>query len=150
MKMKDKILNKLWNNEEFSSDDYHCFRTVIIVLQQYKKLGTIEELKGMLSMPDAKFIKMSYYSAGLLDNRLLDVNLKLQYSNLNKNAKALLNKIIDSHSFSNKEIKYVKNKIKKLRKYTKLGVPYELRYIMLYIKEGGLYKDERSNKNRVK
>ena len=140
MKMKDQILNKLWNNEEFSSDDYHCFRTVIIVLQQYKKLGTIEELKGMLSMTDAKFIKMSYYSAGLLDNRLLDVNLKLQYSNLNKNAKALLNKMIDSHSFSNKEIKYVKKKIKKLRKYTKLGVPYELRYIMQYLKEGGLYE----------
>ena len=140
MKMKDQILNKLWNNEEFSSDDYHCFRTVIIVLQQYKKLGTIEELKAMLSMPDAKFIKISYYTAGLLDNRLLDVNLKLQYSNLNKNAKALLNKIIDSHSFSNKEIKYVKKKIKKLRKYTKLGVPYELRYIMQYIKEGGLYE----------
>ena len=150
MKMKDKILNKLWNNEEFSSDDYHCFRTVIIVLQQYKKLGTIEELKAMLSMTDAKFIKMSYYSAGLLDNRLLDVNLKLQYSNLNKNAKALLNTMINSHSFSNKEIKYVNKKIKKLRKYTKLGVPYELRYIMLYIKDGGLYKDERSNKNRVK
>ena len=140
MKMKDQILNKLWNNEEFSSDDYHCFRTVIIVLQQYKKLGTIEELKAMLSMPDAKFIKMSYYSAGLLDNRLLDVNLKLQYSNLNKNAKALLNKIIDSHSFSNKEIKYVKKKIKKLRKYTKLGVPYELRYIMQYLKKGDLYE----------
>ena len=140
MKMKDQILNKLWNNEEFSSDDYHCFRTVIIVLQQYKKLGTIEELKAMLSMPDAKFIKMSYYSAGLLDNRLLDDNFKLQYSNLNKSAKALLNKIIDSHSFSNKEIKYVKKKIKKLRKYTKLGVPYELRYIMQYLKEGGLYE----------
>ena len=140
MKMKDKILNKLWNNEEFSSDTYHCFRTVIIILQQYKKLGTIEELKGMLSMTDAKFIKMSYYTAGLLDNRLLDVNLKLQYSNLNKSAKALLNKIIDSHSFSNKEIKYVKKKIKKLRKYTKLGVPYELRYIMQYLKKGGLYE----------
>ena len=140
MKMKDKILNKLWNNEEFSSDNYHCFRTVIIILQQYKKLGTIEELKGMLSMTDAKFIKMSYYTAGLLDNRLLDVNLKLQYSNLNKSAKALLNKIIDSHSFSNKEIKYVKKKIKKLRKYTKLGVPYELRYIMQYLKKGGLYE----------
>ena len=140
MKMKDQILNKLWNNEEFSSDDYHCFHTVIIILQQYKKLGTIEELKAMLSMLDAKFIKMSYYSAGLLDNRLLDVNLKLQYSNLNKSAKVLLNKMIDSHSFSNKEIKYVKKKIKKLRKYTKLGVPYELRYIMQYLKEGGLYE----------
>ena len=140
MKMKDKILNKLWNNEEFSSDNYHCFRSVITLLQQYKKLGTIEELKAMLSMPDAKFIKMSYYSAGLLDNRLLDVNLKLQYSNLNKNAKALLNKMIDSHNFSNKEIKYVKKKIKKLRKYTKLGVPYELRYIMQYLKKGGLYE----------
>ena len=139
MKMKDQLLNKLWNNEEFSSDDYHCFRTVIIILQQYKKLGTIEELKAMLSMPDAKFIKISYYTAGLLDNRLLDVNLKLQYSNLNKNAKALLNKMIDSHSFSNKEIKYVKKKIKKLRKYTKLGVLYELRYIMQYLKKGGLY-----------
>ena len=120
MKMKDKILNKLWNNEEFSIDDYYCFRTVIIISQQYKKLGTIEELKGMLSMSDTKFIKMSYYTAGLLDNRLLDVNFKLQYSNLNKSAKALLNKMIDSHNFSNKEIKYVKKKIKKLRKYTKL------------------------------
>lgn len=140
MKIKDKILNKLWNNEEFSSDDYHCFRTVIIVLQQYKKLGTIEELKGMLSMTDAKSAKVSYYTFALLDSSLLDVNLKLQYSNLNKNAKALLNKIIDSHSFSNKEIKYVKKKIKKLRKYTKLGVPYELRYIMQYIKEDGLYE----------
>ena len=94
----------------------------------------------MLSMPDAKFIKMSYYTAGLLDNRLLDDNFKLQYSNLNKNAKALLNTMINSHSFSNKEIKYVKKKIKKLRKYTKLGVPYELRYIMQYLKEGGLYE----------
>lgn len=139
MKIKDQILNKLWNNEEFSSDDYHCFRTVIIILQQYKKLGTIEELKGMLSMSDAKSAKMSYYTVGLLNSSLLDVNFKLQYSNLNKSAKALLNKMIDSHSFSNKEIKYVKKKIKKLSKYTKLGVPYELRYIMQYLKEDGLY-----------
>ena len=140
MKMKDQILNKLYNNEEFTIDDYYYFRTVIIILQQYKKLGTIEELKGMLSMLDTKSAKMSYYTFGLLGNNLLDDNFKLQYSNLNKSAKALLNKMIDSHSFSNKEIKYVKKKIKKLRKYTKLGVPYELRYIMQYIKEGGLYE----------
>lgn len=140
MKMKDQILNKLWNNEEFSSDDYHCFRTVIIILQQYKKLGTIEELKGMLSMTDAKSAKVSYYTFALLGNNFLDDNFKLQYSNLNKSAKALLNKMIDSNSFSNKEIKYVKKKIKKLRKYTKLGIPYELRYIMQYLKGACLYE----------
>ena len=140
MKMKDQILNKLWNNEEFSSDDYHCFRTVIIILQQYKKLGTIEELKGMLSMTDAKSAKVSYYTFALLGNNFLDDNFKLQYSNLNKSAKALLNKMIDSNSFSNKEIKYVKKKIKKLRKYTKLGVPYELRYIMQYLKGACSYE----------
>ena len=140
MKMKDQVLNKLWNNEEFSSDDYHCFRTVIIILQQYKKLGTIEELKGMLSMTDAKSAKVSYYTFALLGNNFLDDNFKLQYSNLNKSAKALLNKMIDSHSFSNKEIKYVKKKIKKLRKYTKLGVPYELRYIMQYLKGACSYE----------
>ena len=71
MKMKDQILNKLWNNEKFSSDDYHCFRTVIIILQQYKKLGTIEELKGMLSMTDTKSAKVSYYTFALLGNNFL-------------------------------------------------------------------------------
>ena len=140
MKMKDQILNKLWNNEEFSSNDYHCFSTVIAFLRKYKKLGTIKELKGMLSMSDAKSAKVSYYTFALLGNNFLDDNFKLQYSNLNKSAKALLNKMIDSNSFSNKEIKYVKKKIKKLRKYTKLGVPYELRYIMQYLKGACSYE----------
>ena len=138
--MKDQILNKLLNNEEFSSDDYHCFRTVIIILQQYKKLGTIEELKGMLSMTDAKSAKVSYYTFVFLGNNFLDDNFKLQYSNLNKRTKALLNKMIDSNSFSNKEIKYMKKKIKKLRKYTKLGVPYEHRYIIQYLKGNCSYE----------
>lgn len=135
MKMNDKIEIKLYYNEEFSSHDYYCFLRVIKLLQQYKKLGTIEELKGILSIPNAKFAKMSYYAIGVLGNGLLDDNFKLQYSNLNKSAKALLNKMIDSHSFSNKEIKYVKKKIKKLRKYIKLGAICELTYIIQYLKD---------------
>ena len=132
--MKDQVLYRLHNDDEFVSDYYHCFRRVTILLQQYEELGTVEELKDMLSDPDVKYAKATY------DATTTTIDTMVILPNLNEEITYLLHMLQYCSVLSHEEIEYIKKKIKKLRKYTKLGVPYELRYIMQYLKEDGLYE----------
>ena len=123
MKMKDQVLNRLRNDDEFVSDYYHCFHRVIILLEQYEELGTVEELKDMLSDPDVEYAKATY------DATTTTIDTMVLLPNLNEEITYLLHMLQYCSVLSHEEIEYIKKKVKKLNEYMELGTAEELSYI---------------------
>ena len=101
-------------------------------LCNYEKLGSVKELKNMLSTSDAESVRLEYNK----NMTAYDKSVKAHYyPELKKNGKLLLDTIKSaSDTFNDEEIKYVKKMIKKFDKYTKLGTVAEIKYIIENIK----------------
>ena len=143
MKMKDQVLNRLRNDDEFVSDYYHCFHRVIILLEQYEELGTIEELKDMLSDPDIEYAKATY------DATTTSIDTVVLLPNLNEEITYLLYMLQYCSTLSREEIEYIKNKVKKLNEYMELGTADELSYIKKVLKGESSVRIEKRLKAKI-
>ena len=149
---QDVIRCKLQISDNFNEYDYTCFMSLCGLVDMYEAIGSIKRIKRIESLWN-EYINSE---ASLHDKMLTELQLAsrdgyVQYLVAKTSTEYLLPKIkSDSHTnyyFNDKDVKYVKKKVKKLNKYIKFGSVGQVELMVEHLKERGynLYEDERSN-----
>lgn len=153
MYRQDVIRRKLqFNRNSFNEYDLFCFMSLCGLVNMYERIGPIKRIKRIERLWNESINS----EASLHDKMLTELELAsrdgyTQYLVAKTSAEYLLPKIKSNSDvncyFNDKDIKYVKKKVKKLNKYMKFGSVGQVTLMAEYLKERGynLYEDERSS-----